>query len=82
MLMTMRYQSGQRVEAVVLAANEERMRVVIDSQRDTTALHRVATCWYTDDGSEVEIEAMIPLDGVEVLSLAQALTTAAGRGNC
>jgi hypothetical protein len=82
MLMTIRYQNGLRVEAVVLAADNERMRVIIDSQRDTTALHRVDTCWYTEDGAEIEIEALVPLDGVSVVSLAQPLTTTAGHGNC
>ena len=40
MLMTIRYQSGLRVEAVVLAANCDRMRVAVDSQRDTIEIGR------------------------------------------
>ena len=44
MLMTIRYQNGLRAEAVVLTANNERMRVVIDSQRDTMELRKVDAC--------------------------------------
>ena len=80
MLMTIRYQNGLRVEAVVLAADSEKMRVVIDSQRDTMELRKVDACWYAEDGAEVEIEALIPLDGVEVLSSAHPLTVTAGHG--
>ena len=61
MLMTIRYQNGLRVEAVVLAANRERMRVAIASQRDTIELHKVGACWHTEDGTEIEIEALIPI---------------------
>jgi hypothetical protein len=80
MLMTIRYQNGLRVEAVVLTADNERMRVVIDSQRDTTELRKVDACWYTDDGAEIEIEALIPLAGTNVVSSLYPLTTTAGRG--
>ena len=39
MRMMIRYQSGLRAEAVLLAANSDRMRVAIASQRDTVELH-------------------------------------------
>ena len=66
MLMTIRYQSGLRVEAVVLAVNRERMRVAVDSHRDTVELHKVDACWHTEDGSEIEIEALIPIAGADI----------------
>jgi hypothetical protein len=44
MLMTIRFQNGLRVEAAVLAANCDRMRVAVDSQGDTIELHKVDTC--------------------------------------
>ena len=66
MLMTIRYQSGLRVEAVVLAVNRERMRVAIDSEPDTVELHMVDACWHTEDGAEIEIEALIPIAGTNV----------------
>jgi hypothetical protein len=61
MLMTIQYQSGLRVEAVLLAAGRERMRVAMDSQRDTVELHRVDGCWYTERGVGIEIEALVPI---------------------
>jgi hypothetical protein len=80
MLMTIRYQNGLRVEAVVLAADNERMRVVIDSQRDTIELHKADEAWYTEHGEEIEVEALIPLEGINVASSMYPLTTVAGRG--
>jgi hypothetical protein len=68
MLMTIRYQGGLRVEVVLLAANNERMRVAIDSQRDTIELHKVDPCWYTEEGAEIELEALIPTAGIDVKS--------------
>jgi len=80
MLMTIRYQNGLRAEAVVLTANNERMRVVIDSQRDTMELRKVDACWYTEDGAEIEIEALIPLAGTNVVSSPNPMTITAGQG--
>ena len=80
MLMTIRYQNGPRAEAVVLTADNERMRVVIDSQRDTMELRKVDACWYTEDGAEIEIEALIPLAGTNVVSSLYPLTVTAGHG--
>ena len=83
MRMTIRYQSGLRVEEVLLAANSERMRVAIASQRDTIELHKVDACWHTEDGAEIEIEALIPIAGTDVSCFCAAVyprTNAAGRG--
>jgi hypothetical protein len=63
MLMTIRYESGLRVEAFVLSADRERMRVAIDSQIDTTELRQVGACWHMEDGTEVEIEALVQIAG-------------------
>jgi hypothetical protein len=82
MLMTIRYQNGLRAEAVVLAASRERMRVAIDSQGDTLELHEVDARWYTEEGVEIEIEALIPIAGVDAsLFYAEVYprTIAAGR---
>jgi hypothetical protein len=83
MRVTIRYQSGLRVEAVLLAANRERMRVAIASQRDTIELHKVDACWYTEQGAEIEIEALIPIAGTDVSCFCAAVyprTNAAGHG--
>ena len=66
MLMTIRFQNGLRVEAVLLAANSQRMRVVVESQRDTVELNRVDACWFTEAGAEIDIEALIPMAGTDV----------------
>jgi hypothetical protein len=63
MRMMIRYRNGLRVEAVLLAANSERMRVAIDSQRDTVELHRVDGGWRSQRGAAIEIEALIPIPG-------------------
>jgi hypothetical protein len=68
MRMMIRYQSGLRVEAVLLAANRERMRVAIETQCDTVELHRVDECWYTQRGAAIEIEALILLRGARTLA--------------
>ena len=83
MLMTIRYQSGPRVEAVLLAANRERMRVVFDSQPDTTELHRVDARWFTEEGAEIEVEALIPISATDTAGFCAAVyprTNAAGSG--
>jgi hypothetical protein len=84
MLMTIKYQKGLRVEAVLLAANRERMRIAIDSQPDTIELHKVDADWLTDEGSAIEIEALIPLAGTDVSGFCAAVypwTNAAGRSS-
>ena len=84
MLMTIRYQKGLRVEAVLLAANRERMRVAVNSQRDTIELHKMDTSWFTEEGSAIEIEALIPMAGTDVAGFCTAVyprTVAAGSGS-
>ena len=84
MLMTIRYQKGLRVEAVLLAANRERMRVAIESQRDTIELHKLDASWFTEGGSAIEIEALIPMAGTDVAAFCTAVyprTIAVGRGS-
>ena len=66
MLITMRYQNGTRVEAVLLAAARERMRIAIDTKRDTVELNRVDGTWQTEEGDAVEIESLIPLAGFDI----------------
>jgi hypothetical protein len=72
MQMIIRYRSGLRVEAVVLAANQDAMRLAVKSRRDTTELRKLDGCWYCEDGSEIEIEAVIPMEGVQVSAFCSA----------
>jgi hypothetical protein len=82
MLMTIQYQKGPRVEAVLLAAGSERMRVAVVSQPDTVELHKTDTGWYTETGAAIEIEALIPMEGTQFSCFCAAVhprTYAAGR---
>ena len=73
MLMTIRYRNGLRVDAVLLAANRDRMRIAIPSRRDTAELHRLEARWFMDDGAEIEIEAFIPLAGTGIFGFCAQL---------
>ena len=64
--MMIRYQNGLRLEAVLLAANNERMRVAIQTQCDTLELHRVDAGWRTERGAAIEIEALIAIPGIHL----------------
>ena len=82
MLMTIQYQDGLIVEAVVLAASSDRMRVAIASQRDTVELHKLDTSWYTEKGAAIEIGSLIPIPGTEFSHFCAAVhprANAAGR---
>ena len=73
MRMTIRCEGGIRVEAVLMAANRERMRIAIPSREDTIELTRGSGSWLTESGEQVEIEAMIPIDGVDVSQFCAAV---------
>ena len=81
MLMTI--QDGRRAEAVLLAANRDRMRVAVASRRDVIELRKVDTYWFTEEGAEIQIETFIPLDGTGVSAFCAQLyprTLAMGSG--
>jgi hypothetical protein len=49
--------------------------------RDTIELHEVDAHWYTEEGAEIEIEALIPIASVDVSTFCATVyprTTAAG----
>ncbi|MBS1858735.1 MAG: hypothetical protein JST11_25415 [Acidobacteria bacterium] len=80
--MTIRFEGGSRIEAVLLAAGRERMRVAVDSERDTIELQKVYGVWRTENGEALEIEAMIPMAGMDVSGFCAAVcpvALAAGR---
>ncbi len=79
MWMIIRYQSGLRAEAVLLAAKGERMRVAIKSQRDTVELHKVDAGWRTERGAAIELEALISVPGTEFQPYGAAI---AARASC
>jgi hypothetical protein len=84
MRMTIRYQSGARVEAVLLAAGPERMRVAVESGRDTAELQKVDGVWRTENGQELEIEEIVPMAGMDVSGFCAGIrprTLTAGHGS-
>jgi hypothetical protein len=82
MRMTIRYTSGLRVEGLLLAADSNRMRIAIASQRDTAELRRVGSSWHTEDEEAVEIEAIFQLPGIDASDFCAEvypITATAGR---
>jgi hypothetical protein len=69
MWMIIRYQNGLRLEAVLLAASSERMRVAIETQCDTIELQRVDAGWQTERGAAIEIEALMAIPGTDAPEL-------------
>jgi hypothetical protein len=72
--------NGKRVEAILLAAGRQRMRIAIQSETDGMELHRAGARWHGEDGSEVEIEALISVPGVDVSNLVELDTLAHAAG--
>jgi hypothetical protein len=84
MRMTIRYRSGMRVEAALLAASRETMRVTIEAQRDAIDLQKVDSIWRTETGEEIEIEALIPMAEMDVAQFCREVyprTSTAGHGS-
>jgi hypothetical protein len=59
MLIILRFPALHRVEALLLSASPNRLRVVARDLSDTLELHRVGTQWFSDRGSPVEIESLL-----------------------
>lgn len=59
MYMILRYATGRRVEAVLLCATRERMKVIVRDQEDTLELNLIGTQWLSECGSPVEIESIV-----------------------
>ena len=66
MRMMIRYQNGLRLEAVLLAASSDRMRVAVETQCDTIELQRVDEGWRTERGSAIDIEALMAIPGTDL----------------
>jgi hypothetical protein len=66
MQIMLRYEDGVRVEGILLAASREEMRVAVASQNDIIDLYLVDGCWTTGSGRAIEIEALIPVPGMDV----------------
>ncbi len=82
MLMMIQYESGLRMEAILLAAGARHMRLMTRSHPDTLELTNLDGCWRTERAEAVEIEAMIPIPGEDVSRFCTEIyprTTAASR---
>jgi hypothetical protein len=62
MHLTLFYPGSRRIDAVVLAANHDRMRIVIPNRRDTVELRLAGSQWTSEEGEFVEIGAILACD--------------------
>ena len=59
MLLILKYQNGARGDAILLAANRHRMRLISPNCIDTIEFQLKNRRWVSTDGCVVEIEAAI-----------------------
>jgi hypothetical protein len=59
MHMTLNFATGRRVDGLLLAASRGRMRLAVRNRNETIELNFQAGQWRAEDGSMVEIEALI-----------------------
>lgn len=57
------FSTGDRIEGILLAASDSFMRVVVPSGRETMELRRVAGCWESEEGEQIEIESIFSSRG-------------------
>jgi len=51
--------SGQRIEGILLAGSESRLRIVLRELNDTVELTLAGGLWVTEEGDCMEIESLI-----------------------
>ena len=59
MRMMLLFENGLRVEAVLLATSDYRMRVVVRGTEDATELRLIKDQWMSEEGEAVDIESII-----------------------
>ena len=59
MRMMLLFENGRRAEAVLLAASDYRMRVVVRGTEDATELRLIQDQWMSEEGKAVDIESLI-----------------------
>jgi hypothetical protein len=82
MQLQIQFENGTRAEAVILAANRYEMRVVVQGFDNTQTWDKLDGVWRDESGERIEIEAMIPLEGIDCSSYCAELgarTMAMGR---
>jgi hypothetical protein len=60
MLMILSDQNTNRTEAILLAADTERMRAIVKDQDDTVEFRLRNGRWVSEAGQEFDIEAIVP----------------------
>ncbi len=79
-----RFESGLRVDAVLLAANADGMRIIV-SGGNTLELVARGDSWQTESGAAIEIESLVAIPGTEVPQFCAEVrpkALAAGNGCC
>ena len=59
MLVMVRCDSSRRIEGLLLAMDETRVRIAVRRLNETLEFHRVNGFWFGDKGSAVEIESIV-----------------------
>ena len=59
MRMMLLFEDGLRVEAVLLATGDYRMRVVVRGANDATELRLIKDQWMSEEGEAVDIESIL-----------------------
>lgn len=59
MLMILRFENGKRTEGVLLAMDEERIRLAVPRLNETLELKQVDGMWLGEKGNQVEIESIL-----------------------
>ena len=67
------YETGRRMEALVMSATRDCMRVIVPRRNETLELRQVNGSWIAENGERVEIEAIVT-DGRMARPLSRALT--------
>ena len=72
---------GRQVDALLLSASAERLRVVMPGRSDTSEFRLIEGQWTSENGEHVEVGAILAADVADakwVLGNAQGRTRAAG----
>src|ERR1035438_5693297 len=59
------FPGGRQVDALLLAASEDRLRVVIPGRRDTLEFRLFEGRWISESGARVELGAMVAEDSAD-----------------
>jgi hypothetical protein len=60
------YPGGRQVDALLLAASKDRLRLVIPGRAETSELTNIDGRWYSESGAAVELAGMVTVSGVNL----------------